>query len=537
MNKSRCSFYNVYMNDEKDEKSEIVPLMNLLPYVKSAEKELRDNFAMGEWTDKQTSIEKGKALRKEVSRKELGDWQLKTNREKKVSLVLEDEKDRIQRLLPVRHERMSASPFAFFRGSALLMASDLSECRTTGINVQACGDAHIANFGIFASPERRLVFDINDFDETLTAPWDYDVRRLMASIEICGRDRGFSKGDRMRILNHAAEMYQTSMKEYASMGTLDVWYDHMDLEKMLNDSSDLFSEELKGIMSSAMKKAVARNSGRAIRKLTERADGKLRIRSNPPLVVPVRDIAAEKNLKIKAEEAKKMLGFVLKQYRLSLPKERRHLIDQYRVVDAALKVVGVGSVGTRDWMIVMEGTDEEDPLVLQVKEAGESCLERYVGKSEYVEHGRRIIEGQRAIQTAGDILIGWVRTREEEGKIKDYYIRQLWDAKGSVDLSSITEEDLDGYAALCARTLAHAHAKTGNRYEIAGYVGKGRAFREGMTNFAVRYADQNDADYQVFLQMVGREKPADYQKAKGIRYAATSTADQLMSEGITGESR
>lgn len=454
--------------------------------------------------DRGQSLEQGKQLRKTVKRRQLGEWEVKKNREESIRLIFEQEKSRIPDLIPVRHERMSASPFAFYRAAAVIMADDLSGTPKTGIRVQTCGDAHISNFGIFASPERHLVFDINDFDETLPGPWEWDIRRLCTSVEICGRDRGFSEKERERTVRAAADSYRTAMREYSMMGTLDVWYDHMDLEKMSEKNADINApmDFTTSLMQKTMQKAIQKNRDKALDKLTEQVNGHTRIISNPPLIVPFREMSSPDEMGIDGSRASEFLGLAMKQYRMSLPKERRYLIDQYTVCDAARKVVGVGSVGTRAWIIVMEGDGIHDPLILQVKEADASVFEPYVGKSVYLEHGRRVIEGQRLIQTAGDILTGWVRMPDFDGRVMDYYVRQLWDSKGSLNLEKVSAEELIGYAALCARTLAHAHAKTGNRHEIAAYLGKGDAFSDAMLEFSRAYADQNEIDYRTFLNAI-----------------------------------
>lgn len=444
----------------------------------------------------------GKNARKTISRTELGKWDVRSGRKDKIRLIFGQEKNRVQELLPVRHERMSASPFAFLRGAAVIMASDLAESPTTGIRVQACGDAHIANFGIFASPERHLVFDLNDFDETLPAPWEWDVKRMMASIEVCGRDRNFSAETRTRALTDAAAMYRDSMRQYSSMSALDVWYDHVDMEMLHERYSGQMPEISRALLEKTLEKALAKNREKAVMKYTEMENGQLCFRSDPPRIVPVRSMLDEKNMGASADEVTKMLGHVLKQYRLSLPRERRYLVDQYVVRDAARKVVGVGSVGTRCWLILLEGGGGHDTLVLQIKEANDSVLEPYAGKSEYLEHGRRVVEGLRAAQTYGDILTGWARIPDTDGRERDYYVRQYWDYKGAFDLTKIEEADFAGYCALCARILAHAHAKTGNRHAIAGYIGKSSKFTEAMIHFAEAYADQNEEDYKTFLSVL-----------------------------------
>lgn len=449
------------------------------------------------YVPREKSRTEGKSLRKQFPRSEQGDWEVKKNRTEGVDLIFEQEKDRLQDLVPVRHERMAASKFAFYRGAAAIMAYDLSKMPRTGITVQACGDAHISNFGMFQSPERNLVFDINDFDETLPGPWEWDLKRLLASVEICGRDRGFSEEERTRAVLSAARTYRQSMRDFSEKGNLEVWYEHLDMGALYNANRKAMGEETAAAVHHAMDKAFSKNSDKAVSRLTETVDGRLRIISNPPLVVPAREMQQGNR-----EETFRWMQGSRVEYRMSLPRERRSLIDQYQIIDVARKVVGVGSVGTRDWMMVLQGRENGDNLVLQIKEAGESCLERYVGKSSFLEHGHRVVEGQRAIQTAGDILLGWSRMIDENGKVQDYYVRQMWDGKGSVDLAGITPEGLAGTADMCAWVLAHAHAKTGNRHAIAGYLGKGDTFDKAMLRFAQSYADQNEADYEEFLKRI-----------------------------------
>lgn len=449
------------------------------------------------YVPREESRQKGKELRGKCPRSLQGNWEVRKGRTEGTDLIFEQERDRIQELLPVRHERMAASAFAFYRGAAAVMACDLAGMPRTDITVQACGDAHISNFGMFQSPERNLVFDINDFDETLPGPWEWDVKRLLTSVEICGRDRGFSEKEREKAVLSAARTYRQSMRGFSKKGNLEVWYEHLDIGALYNANKEAMGEDAAKAVHHAMKKAFSKNNDKAISKLTQTVDGQIRIVSNPPLVVPVREMSSGK----KSENIKWMARSRI-EYRLSLPRERRSLIDQYRVVDVARKVVGVGSVGTRDWIMVLQGREDGDYLVLQMKEAGESVLERYVGKSQFLEHGHRVVEGQRAIQTAGDIMLGWAKMADENGNAQDYYVRQLWDGKGSIDLTQVTPDGLAGVADLCAWVLAHAHAKTGNRHMIAGYLGKGDSFDKAMLRFAHSYADQNEADYAVFLRRV-----------------------------------
>lgn len=445
----------------------------------------------------QESREAGKALRKQYPRSRQGEWTVKKNRKDALRLIESQEKERIPELIPIRHERMKASAFAFYRAFAIVMADDLSKTPDTGIRVQLCGDAHISNFGMFLTPERKLVFDINDFDETLPGPWEWDLKRLLTSVEICGRDRKFTEKERSRAVLSAAGTYRESMRHFSEKGNLEVWYEHMDVQELYNHNKKAMGEEAASLVHHAMDKALSKNNDKAITKLTETVNGSLRIRSNPPLVVPLREMQEDDRKEILSQMNRARV-----EYRMSLPRERRFLIDQYEVIDIARKVVGVGSVGTKDWIMVLQGRENSDYLVLQVKEADESCLEKYVGKSLFLEHGRRVVEGQKAIQTAGDIMLGWARINDAKGNPEDYYLRQLWDGKGSIDLNEITADGLTGVADLCAWVLAHAHAKTGNRHQIAGYLGKSDKFDRAMLNFAQKYADQNEADYQMFLKSV-----------------------------------
>ena len=441
----------------------------------------------------------GKLMRQKVKRTSQGEWEVLKDRDYIIELLKKQEETRIQELLPVRHERMSASPFAYYRGTAVVMADDLSHTPNTGITIQACGDAHISNFGAFGSPERRLVFDINDFDETLPGPWEWDVKRLLTSVEICGRYRGFSKENRSEAVLSAAKVYRQAMLRFSGTGNMAMWYEHIDLEKLFRAHEDKLGNQKAKMIRKAAFKALSKNSEEAVSKLTEVVDGRIRIKSNPPLVVPLKELLDYMDQE-SIMEIKKTIDEALKQYRLTLPRERRALFDRYRVVDIGRKVVGIGSVGTRAWIVVMEGISIDDPLVMQVKEAQASVLENYLPKSTFKEHGRRVIEGQRAIQTASDIMLGWAGMKEADGTQRDYYVRQLWDAKGSVNLEKVDADGLAAIASMCAWTLAHAHAKTGNRHEIAGYLGQSGTFDEAMLRFSQSYADQNERDYEVFCK-------------------------------------
>ena len=441
----------------------------------------------------------GREYRKVIPRSALGQWDVETNRELVKALLTQQESRRVPLLVPLRHQRMAVSPFTFFRGSAILQAHDLAMTPYTDLRVQGCGDAHISNFGIFASPERRMVFDINDFDETLPIPFDCDIKRLAASVEICGRDRGFSPQDRAEAVYQTANMYRESMNKFSETGTLNVWYDHIDIENATAEYGHITDEEHMKIIQKITKKATQKNSNRAIKKYTEVVDGKLRIKSDPPILTPLRDLVGEE---------KASFGFshniadTLEIYKQTLPEERRRILNEYVPVEMAHKVVGVGSVGTQAWILVLMGRNPDDPLVLQIKEANESVLEPWFGASKYTAMGQRVVEGQRAIQTAGDILLGWLTLKTQNGYAKSYYVRQFWDAKGSFDLEKIDPAGLTALGSMCAWTLAHAHAKTGRRHIISGYLGNGDVFENAMVRYASAYADQVEADYELFLKMI-----------------------------------
>ena len=443
-------------------------------------------------------LEEAKAFRKKTSRTDLGMWKVETGRKVVEELTLMQEKTRHEKLIPVRRERMSASPFAFFRGSAVIQAHDLSTTPGTPFRVQACGDAHICNFGIFASPERRLVFDINDFDETLPAPFEVDVKRFFASIEILGRQRMFPKEQREAAVYDAAAFYRRSMLEFAEMGNMEVWYKHLDIESLLHNNTYVQDKKQLKEIRETIRKSLGKNSERAVRKLTETVDGKLRIKSNPPIIVPLRDLMGEEK---EIFDFHHNIRTAINLYKESLPEERQILLDQYEPVEMAHKVVGVGSVGRQAWILILMGMSDNDPLVLQIKEAEASVLEPYYGASTYEKCGQRVVAGQRFMQTAGDILLGYVKLKDLKGNLRDYYVRQLWDSKGSIDIESLSPDGYRGVSLACAWTLAHAHAKTGDRHAIAAYLGKGAAFEEAMVSYAAAYADQNEADYEVFLKM------------------------------------
>jgi uncharacterized protein (DUF2252 family) len=424
----------------------------------------------------------------------------------------------------VRHGRMMVSPFTFYRGAAKIMAADLKDTPTAGLDAQLCGDAHLSNFGVFASPERRLLFDLNDFDETLPGPFEYDVKRMAASFSIAGRNNGFGKADIAAVTLTSVTAYREAMAEFAQMGTMDVWYAHLDEDTLRSAVRGVVAETatrangskkapkkarmeakkqeklVKTAAKTAAKgveKARTRDSLQALSKLGELVDGRYRIVSQPPIVVPARDLAATYGLS--ADEVEPMLRKQFRAYRATLQEDRRHLLERFEVVDMARKVVGVGSVGTRAFIVLLQGRDAQDPLFLQVKEATASVLEAYLPKSRYRQHGERVVHGQRMMQAASDIYLGWTKGVQDNRYL---YWRQLRDMKGSATVETMTPVALTFYARICGWTLARAHARSGDPVAIAEYLGPDDAFDQSITDFSKRYADQNEQDYQQFVNAV-----------------------------------
>ncbi len=433
----------------------------------------------------------GGAARKMVPRSSHSEWEPKKNRKDPVEVLAGQDENRVTELIPIRYGRMLASPFTFFRGAAAVMAMDLAETPVSGFRVQACGDAHLSNLGIFAAPDRRLVFDVNDFDETLPAPWEWDVKRLAASFEIAGRDRGFTpKQTRGAVLATVRE-YRGAMLGFATMFNLDVWYARLDVEVMLADLAKVADRKQIKAVEKDVAKAYRRNHLKAFGQLVHEVDGEPRIISDPPLLVPIRELIADAPRHELEGQIQEMLG----RYRESLQGDRRHLFDSYRYVDMARKVVGVGSVGTRCWVILMMGRDGQDPLFMQAKEAEASVLEPYAGTSEFGNHGERVVEGQHLVQAAGDILLGWLPSFGLDDEDRDFYVRQLWDGKRSIKIETLRPKGLEVYGAVCGWTLARAHARSGDRIAIAAYLGKGESFDEAIADFSNCYADQNELDF------------------------------------------
>ena len=440
------------------------------------------------------SEEAGKAARRRMSRKAQGEWQPAARRTSPVEILMRQDKTRVPELVPIRHGRMSASAFTFYRGAAGIMAADLGAAPHSDLTVQLCGDAHLSNFGVFAAPDRQLIFDINDFDETHPGPFEWDVKRLVASFAIGGRDLGFKRADRRAAVQAAAGEYRREMRRLAAMRTIDVWYERLDVNELERYRSQVSRKTAKNY-DKAVAKAERKNSLRAFTKLTYSVDGELRIISDPPLIVPVEEMAAnDQQLKAVIARIHNLMG----AYRRTLDADVRRLAESYRFVDLARKVVGVGSVGTRAWIVLLLGRDDQDPLFLQAKEAEASVLEGFAGKSKYKQEGRRVVEGQRLMQAASDIFLGWLTAEGPDGKVRDFYVRQLWDGKGSAQIELMDPARMQLYARLCGWTLARAHARSGDRVAIASYLGKGETFDSAMADFAEDYADQNESDYAAF---------------------------------------
>ena len=441
----------------------------------------------------------GKAARSAVPRSSHADWEPAKDRVDPVAVLEQQAATRVSRLIPLRHGRMLATPFTFFRGAAAIMAADLAGSPESGYSVQACGDAHLSNFGGFASPDRRLVFDVNDFDETLPGPWEWDVKRLAASIAVGGRDRGFSAAARRRIVEAAVEEYREAMRRLAAERNLDAWYTRLDVAGIAERWSAGVSKRQRQAFERNMAKARTKDSMRAFRKLTHEVDGELRIISDPPVIVPIDELVDEGE----RGEVEGRVREVLEQYRITLSDHHRHLLDSYHYVHAAMKVVGVGSVGTRAWVVLMLGRDGQDPLFLQVKEAQESVLEPYAAPSQFDHHGERVVKGQQLMQAASDIFLGWVTVAGIDGESRDFYVRQLWDWKGSAQVELMSPRGMAAYGQICGATLARAHARSGDRIAISAYLGSKRSFDRAIAEFAERYADQNERDYEALMDAVG----------------------------------
>jgi len=414
-----------------------------------------------------------------------------------VAILEQQAETRVPELVPIRYGRMLESAFAFYRGAAAVMATDLADSPVSGFDAQLCGDAHLENFGMFAAPDRRLVFDVNDFDETLPGPWEWDVKRLAASFAVAARERGFDVTQVRAVVTTAAREYRLAMRTFAAERNLDLWYQRVDVasSEHLWASSATKKERIRFERNVA--KARTKDSLRAFTKLTHTVDGEPRIVSDPPLIVPLEEVFPDE-----PDGARHRMVALVDAYRATLPDDRRSLLDQFSYQHAARKVVGVGSVGTRCYIVLLLGRDQHDPLFLQVKEAQASVLEPYAGASRYEHHGQRAVEGQRLMQAAGDSFLGWVTGQGSDGDRRDYYVRQLWDEKGSALVDVMEPHEMAAYAKVCGSTLATAHARSGDRIAIAAYLGGSGTFDRAVVEFAEAYADLNERDYQALRTAV-----------------------------------
>ena len=438
-------------------------------------------------------VEVGRARRRATPRSRHAEVDLDSARDP-IGLLREQAAERDPRLIPIRHQRMAVSPFTYFRGAALPMAWDLARCASSGITAQLCGDAHLSNFGMFGTPERHLYFDVNDFDETLPGPFEWDVKRLAASLEIAGRERDFRQARRRDAITGAVRSYREAMAGFAAMSTLDVWYSHLDVDRLIPP----FLKSLDRVRTPAVWKAIesarAHDSMQAFERLTRIVDGEPRIVEDPPLVVPI-----ERASGLSPERAHELVRTMTTDYRKTLQWDRRHLLEQYRVVDVAHKVVGVGSVGTRCWIVLLIDRPSGSPLFLQVKEAQASVLERFLPKSTFRNHGHRVVAGQRLMQAASDVFLGWNRSHWDDAS-RDHYVRQLRDWKGSAEVAKMSAAGLSLYGEMCGWTLARAHARSGDRVAIAAYLGSSDVFDRAIADFASGYADQNALDHAELLR-------------------------------------
>jgi uncharacterized protein (DUF2252 family) len=443
-------------------------------------------------------VRSGKEARIRAPRSSHGEFRPGEDRPDPVALLEAQATTRVPELVPIRYGRMLVSPFTFYRGAARIMASDLSATPRSGIDAQVCGDAHLSNFGLFASPERALMFDVNDFDETLPGPWEWDVKRLVASVVIAARDREFTEREATDAALEVGRAYRTEMQRLSALSTLDVWYSRIDAAALLAELQAVAATGTKTDKRMAertaktMAKAHTRDTHQALDKLSTLVDGHRRITGDPPLIVPLEEVfPGEAGDAVAAQ-----LHELLRSYRSTLQSDRRHLLEEFRLVHVARKVVGVGSVGTRAWVLLLVGRDNDDALVLQAKEAEASVLEEFVGASDEATHGERVVAGQHLMQAASDIFLGYQQVVSPDGVTRDYYVRQLRDWKGSFEIENTIPVGLTKYVGVCAQALARAHARSGDRVAIASYLGKGPTFDRAMADFAASYADLNERDYQ-----------------------------------------
>jgi uncharacterized protein (DUF2252 family) len=444
-------------------------------------------------------VARGRAARAETPRSSHASFEPSPTRADPIELLELQAKTRVPELVPIRYGRMLVSPFTFYRGAALIMAQDLSATPRSGLNVQCCGDAHLSNFGVFASPERRLVFDLNDFDETLPGPWEWDVKRLAVSMLIAARDNDFRAKDQARIVLETVNQYRTAMATFAGMKNLEVWYSHIDIENVIAEYASQFKQRMVKRTEKTLAKARTKDSMAAFNKLTHVVDGQIRIVDQSPLIVPIEQLAPGDE----RDEMFDALRELMRGYRETLEWDRRILLEEFELTDFARKVVGVGSVGTRAWIGLLIGRDGQDPLFLQMKEAEASVLEDFLGPSEFKNHGERVVTGQRLMQASSDIFLGWLHVESGlDGQARDFYGRQLKDWKGSAETEQMVPQGMAVYGRLCGWTLARAHARSGDRIAIASYLGNGDSFDRAILEFSTAYAEQNDRDYKQLTQAV-----------------------------------
>ena len=444
------------------------------------------------------AVARGLEARKNLPLEAIGSWAPAADRPDPVALLRAQERTRVKWLLPLRHARMAASPFAFYRGAAKVMASDLGSAPSTQLKAQLCGDSHLANFGVFGTPERRLIFDVNDFDETIPGPWEWDVKRLVASLVVAARDRGFRKRDQRAIALRAGRAYRQAMAEFAVSSPTDIFYASISAEDIVKAVVEMGAEKAAKLAQKRFAKAESRTSTAVYERITEVVDGRRRIKTTPPTLYDFEDIPPGTTRLTSLEQT----TLVLQGYQRTLPSDRRRLLERYRIVDVAFKVVGVGSIGTRCFIVLLEGIEDGSPLFLQCKEAQASVLAPYVDASQYRNHGQRVVSGQRLMQAASDIFLGWIPGAAARG----FYVRQLKDWKGAADIEGMASDAMSGYAALCGWTLARAHARSGEPLQIAAYLGDDDTFEQAMVGFAVAYADQNTLDYEAFLEAIRQGK-------------------------------
>ena len=444
-------------------------------------------------------VARGKAARAEVPRSSHAVFEPGRDRSDPVKLLERQAEARVPELVPIRYGRMLVSPFTFYRGAAMIMAHDLASTPRSGLDVQCCGDAHLSNFGVFASPERRLVFDVNDFDETLPGPWEWDVKRLAVSMLIAARDNGYRAKDAERIVLDTVARYRTAMRAFAAMKHLEVWYSRLEIESVVEELAPQYKQKMVQRTEKALAKARTKDSMVAFSKLTESVNGEVRIVDQSPLIVPIEQLATGRD----RDEMFEWLHELLRDYRQTLEFGRRVLLEQFTLTDFARKVVGVGSVGTRAWIALLLGRDGQDPLFLQMKEAEASVMEEVLGPSEFANHGERVVTGQRLMQATSDIFLGWVHVDSGlDGQSRDFYGRQLKDWKGSAEIEQMVPTGMATYGALCGWTLARAHARSGDRVAIASYLGNGAGFDRAILEFSQAYAEQNERDYKALADAV-----------------------------------